>query len=160
MDIQQATPLWLTSLRESVAGLRRDYFDPSRVKLTEAPGFYVPSLLNWKVKIVDGGWIRTNLDIDFTSGGNPARYAYVPNDELWVEGAYEGFERTAVLFHELIETNAMIKYGLSYDNAHDLACYFEIGFRRAKATLSESLAQKFLDMSEDFARNTRWKIDT
>jgi len=33
---------------------------------------------------VDGGWLRENVDRDWTNFGQPPRYPYVPENEMWI----------------------------------------------------------------------------
>jgi hypothetical protein len=90
------------------------------------------TLLGMQVWGVDGLYIRGAKDIDFTAGGNPARYRYVPNDELWVESSLSPPDALAVSVHEGIETVLMLK-GIAYDNAHDLSNVFEWNLRQEMA---------------------------
>ena len=88
------------------------------------------TVLGMQVWGVDGLFIRGSKDIDFTAGGNPARYRYVPNGELWIESALSAPDALGVAVHEGIETVFMIK-GLPYNNAHDLSNVFEWNLRQA-----------------------------
>jgi hypothetical protein len=83
---------------------------------------------------INGEYVRNNLDIDFTTGGNPARYRYVPANELWVEVALSPSDFTPSLLHEFVEY-CMMKYKKkNYDDAHDTANKFEKEFRRKEVS--------------------------
>lgn len=73
------------------------------------------------IYLVDGEKVRDVLDIDFTMGGNEARYSYVPPGEIWIDNAQHILDRTATALHELIERDLMLHHGMSYDTAHDAA---------------------------------------
>ena len=78
---------------------------------------------------VDGSVVRNTKDVDFTNGGNPERYSYVPEGELWVEGSNDQ-DRAATALHEYTECLIM-KTGVDYDHAHDRASKVEKQFREA-----------------------------
>lgn len=73
------------------------------------------------IYLVDGEKVRDVLDIDFTMGGNEARYSYVPPGEIWIDNAQHILDRTATALHELVERELMLHHGMSYDTAHDAA---------------------------------------
>ena len=85
----------------------------------------------FEVVVVDGYAIRALVDIDFVAGGNPARYAYVPLNELWIEGGGVPEDMAADLLHEWVECRDMLDHGTTYDVAHDRACDIERKFRTA-----------------------------
>jgi hypothetical protein len=109
---------------------RLDYYDPHRVKLPKALLKKIKikrlgRLAGFTVWIVDGAVIRgqkggTPVDVDFALGGNPARYAYVPEGEIWIEWTGDMDDVRAIALHEINEAASM-QHGLSYDEAHELA---------------------------------------
>ena len=82
-----------------------------------------------KVVEVDGEKIRNTIDPDFTMGGNPSRYAYVPLGELWIDRVMTAKDKLSTIMHEQIEHELMLS-GLSYEEAHDRATAFEIKYTR------------------------------
>lgn len=74
-----------------------------------------------KVVLVDGEKIRKDVDVDFTMGGNPSRYAYVPKGELWVEKSLSLRDMVSTIVHESIEHRLMKNKGMSYGDAHEKA---------------------------------------
>jgi hypothetical protein len=79
--------------------------------------------------LVDGVRIRNELDIDFIGGGNPARYAYIPLGEIWIDQCTAPADRGAYLVHEVVECLAM-QAGTEYEVAHARANRIEAEHRR------------------------------
>ena len=68
-------------------------------------------------EIVDGPWIRTNLWIDFTAGGNPSRYPWIEKNHYWLDNGTIA-EADYDLIHETVECLEMRDKKLSYGSAH------------------------------------------
>ncbi len=69
-----------------------------------------------KIWIVDGSYIRGNIDEEFTNFGQHYRYPYIPIDELWIDQEAEHDERRFFIDHLLVEYRLMVK-GMSYAEA-------------------------------------------
>ena len=69
-----------------------------------------------EVWIVDGGYIRGNIDEEFTNFGQHYRYHYIPTNELWIENETHPDERRFYIDHLLVEYRLM-KKGLPYEKA-------------------------------------------
>lgn len=78
-----------------------------------------------KIYAVDAETIRNRIDIDFTCGGNTARYGYVPPGEIWVESTMSPTDLAPTIVHEIVESTLMERSGMSYDDAHDAANAYE-----------------------------------
>jgi len=63
---------------------------------------------NYKIFLVDGEKIRDNIFIDFVEGGNPARYSFIPKNEIWIEYIFSKEDIAATILHEYLECNYMI----------------------------------------------------
>ena len=87
----------------------------------------VGGLMVWGI---DGEAVRDLVDIDFTTGGNPARYLYVPPNELWIERWLSLTDFAAVIFHEYIEYRLMKDRRMTYERAHDRATIAELPMRK------------------------------
>ena len=75
-----------------------------------------------KVYIVDGDFIRSNINCDYVEGGHGYVYDYVPKDEIWVEDLENRKDMYFNLQHEIYERDLMkADPKLSYDDAHDKA---------------------------------------
>jgi DNA topoisomerase-1 len=90
---------------------------------------YLGDIYKCAVWTVDGEVIRNEVDVNFTDGGNPVRYGYVPNGELWIEDKYTPKDMAATLYHEAVEMFLMEHSELSYDIAHEMAAEVESKFR-------------------------------
>ena len=84
----------------------------------------------YKVVLVDGTEVRDRIDPDFTCGGNPGRYGYVPMDELWVDDCTAKGDVGPYVEHEAVESDLMLDHGLTYDEAHDRATLAERKLRK------------------------------
>jgi hypothetical protein len=73
-----------------------------------------------EIWIVDGTYIRSNIDEEFTNFGQHYRYKYIPQNELWIDREAEHDETPFFIDHLLVENRLMAK-GLSYSDALDQA---------------------------------------
>ena len=118
--------------------LKIQFPDPRRELLGEAP-CPLGGQDTYMVWAVDGKTIRDHVDIDFTMGGNPARYGYVPLNEIWIEKV-DGPPKdwACTLFHELVEDHLMWTENQSYSDAHDAASAVEQKLRDFKFELRDT----------------------
>lgn len=65
---------------------------------------------------------------DFTTGGNGARYPWVPGSEIWIDSAIAWEEIGFVVLHEAVERYWM-QEGKTYSDAHDIATRIETRLR-------------------------------
>ena len=130
-----ATPkeaLLATAKAWNQQNLARTYDRPERtegVSLRKVRRKKIGRVDGYDVVLVDGEAVRDHVHIDFTQGGNPARYGYVPKGEIWVEAGRQRKDQAATAVHELIETREM-KRGKSYGKAHDVALEREAAMRK------------------------------
>lgn len=82
-----------------------------------------------KIFLVDGSFIRQQIDPSFCFGGHYQVYKYIPKNELWLDDCVDIKEIPYILVHELKELDLM-KFGMSYCNAHDYANAAEKEARR------------------------------
>jgi hypothetical protein len=71
---------------------------------------------DYQVWIVDGTYIRGQIDEEFTNFGQHFRYPYIPENELWIDQEAEHDERLFFIDHLLVEHDLMAK-GMSYADA-------------------------------------------
>jgi hypothetical protein len=71
---------------------------------------------NIKVWIVDGSYIRGNIDEEFTNFGQHYRYSYIPQNEFWIDQEAEQDEAQFFIDHLLVENRLMAK-GMPYEEA-------------------------------------------
>lgn len=100
---------------------------------------HVGKLAGLHIYTVNGELLRRTVDTDFTMGGNPARYGYVPAGELWIDSYMSPVDQTATLLHEYVEYVLMSEKSLSYDDAHDRATAAE---QRLRVKLAKQRLRK------------------
>lgn len=94
-------------------------------------------VLNGRVVwLVNGQVVRDRVDVNFTDGGNPARYGYVPHGEFWLDHVETLKDLACTLFHEATETYMMEHFGYSYEGAHDRAADVEGKMRESVPPLN------------------------
>jgi hypothetical protein len=69
-----------------------------------------------EVWIVDGSYIRGNIDEEFTNFGQHYRYPYIPINELWIDQETHADEHRFFIDHLLVEYRLM-KEGAPYEKA-------------------------------------------
>jgi hypothetical protein len=99
---------------------------------------------------VDGAYIRDNTDVDFVVGGNPGRYTYVPEGDIWIEQESDQKDVVPFMLHEYSELQDM-KSGKSYDDAHAKASEEEIACRKSYSP-SGSIMKDFVDCLKRFSK--------
>lgn len=83
------------------------------------------------VWLVDGGWVRENLDVDFTEGGNGYVKSYIPKSQAWIDDSMHRSEDEPVIVHEYGEIN-LRKKGIPYERAHKAINHVELALRKVK----------------------------
>ena len=81
------------------------------------------------VWIVDGEYIRTNIDEEFTNFGQHLRFKFIPKSEFWIDKEFSKGETEYFVNHMLIEWHLM-HAGRSYDHAIGVADKNEITERK------------------------------
>jgi hypothetical protein len=71
---------------------------------------------NLQVWIVDGAYIRSHIDEEFTNFGQHYRYPYIPINEFWIDREAEHDERQFFIDHLLAEYQLMAA-GMPYEKA-------------------------------------------
>jgi hypothetical protein len=87
------------------------------------------------VWIVDGRGVRDRFDPNFTQGGHGLRYRFIPRREIWIDDAVAERELDVTLGHEAHEL-ALMREGMSYDDAHASALAFEKNLRSRIARMN------------------------
>ncbi len=75
---------------------------------------------NFTVWIVDGKYIRDNIDIDFVTYGQHYKYKFIPKDEFWIDKEKYPWEAHFYLKPLLVEYKLMSE-GVKYEDAMDRA---------------------------------------
>jgi hypothetical protein len=88
-----------------------------------------------QVWIVDGAYIRTHIDEEFTNFGQHYAFPYIPKNEFWIDREASQNERQFYIDHLLVEHRLMAK-GVPYDQALEKADQSERKERRRAGDLS------------------------
>ena len=88
-----------------------------------------------QIWIVDGSYIRSHTDEEFTNFGQHYRYKYIPVNELWIDQEATHDETRFFIDHLLVEHRLMAK-GLPYNQALVQADQQERAERRRAGDLS------------------------
>lgn len=70
----------------------------------------------FQVWIVDGSYIRSKMDEEFTNFGQHYRFSYIPENEFWIDQEAEHDERHFFIDHLLVE-NRLMAQGMPYEQA-------------------------------------------
>jgi len=84
------------------------------------------------IMLIDGEEVRNKISVDFTMGGHEFVYDYVPENEVWIEDLKSDFDKLCTIIHELVERYIMGKYGIEYEEAHDIATKVEYQIRKKR----------------------------
>ena len=76
----------------------------------------IEELGDLQVWVVDGSYIRSHKDEEFTNFGQHYRYPYIPTNELWIGREAKHDERQFFIDHLLVEHRLMAK-GMPYEKA-------------------------------------------
>ena len=95
---------------------------------------YLKTQEHFKIYLVNGEWVRTNLSSIFGHGGHGYVHEFIPHDELWIDTHHtdcvcrnvsqdkkmsESY-RESTIIHEITEYKKM-QTGYTFSQAHDLA---------------------------------------
>jgi hypothetical protein len=86
-----------------------------------------------KIWVVNGQYVRENLDEEFTDFGQHYRFHFIPIDEFWLDQQHAPGEEQFFIDHLLVEYRLM-RSGMDYDRAIDKADIAEKA-ERAKTAL-------------------------
>jgi hypothetical protein len=105
---------------------------------------------------VDGGYVRTNLDEEFTNFGQHYRFPFIPENEFWLDREAQPGEQPFYVEHLLVEHRWM-KQGKSYAEAIDAADRAERKMRRRAGDV-RTLTRDGKDLPDPHQAHVRlWK---
>lgn len=90
---------------------------------------------NLQIWIVDGSYIRSHIDEEFTNFGQHYSFSYIPKNELWIERETKTDERRFFIDHLLVE-HRLMSQGVPYDKALEGADRVERKERRRVGDVS------------------------
>lgn len=79
--------------------------------------------------IVDGTYVRTHLDEEFTNFGHHYSFKCIPENEFWLDKEAQNDEQKFFIDHMLVEYRLMAK-GVPYNKALDSADHAEMAERK------------------------------
>jgi hypothetical protein len=79
--------------------------------------------------VVDGTFVRTHLDEEFTNYGQHYGFSCIPKNEFWLDNEAQPDEQPFFIDHLLVENRLMAK-GVSYDDALEAADKVEMTERK------------------------------
>jgi hypothetical protein len=114
-----------------------------------------------KVYVVNGEYVRNNLDVDFTQGGHWKVYPeFIPKNEVWIDGSLDTFDRKATVLHELAEVRDMgsaIGKDEQYEDSHNnVANPLEIQARQNPHNIDDMIRE---ELTKFEARKNRVKAE-
>lgn len=139
-------------------------FDPNDVRLAKKDtGKKCPHGL--KIFTVNGEYVRDHADSDYVQGGNPERYSWIPQGEIWIDATTPEDELPYVALHECDEANLMHSHHEGYEQAHDEAKELENKQRHgnpaemAKAEHDDEV-ERMLDHPNQAEKTLALKLDS
>ena len=79
--------------------------------------------------VVDGSYVRTHIDEEFTNYGQHYRFKFIPKKELWIDQEAHPDEQRFFIDHLLVE-HRLMKRGVPYDKALEAADRIERAERK------------------------------
>jgi hypothetical protein len=90
---------------------------------------------NLQIWVVDGSYIRSHIDEEFTNFGQHYSFPYIPKNEFWIEQETKNDERRFFIDHLLVEHRLMAE-GVPYNKALEEADRVERKERRRAGDVS------------------------
>lgn len=89
----------------------------------------IATVSKFRVWLVDGRFIRTRIDEEFTNFGQHFRFRFIPRNEFWIDHLHAPGEERFYIDHLLVE-NRLMAEGIDYDRALARADRVELKERR------------------------------
>jgi len=99
----------------------------------------IATVSKFRAWLVDGRFIRTRIDEEFTNFGQHFRFRFIPKAEVWLDDDLTAGERRYVLLHEIHERRLMAG-GMDYTHAHRSSSHIEYVCRHHPSRLKPALA--------------------
>lgn len=82
-------------------------------------------MLDMTAFIVDGQYIRNNLDPDFTNFGQHYRFNFIPENEFWIDKEHGGDSELPFFLAHLLVEHRLMAHGTDYKRALEQANQIE-----------------------------------
>jgi hypothetical protein len=93
--------------------------------------------------LVDGAYIRKNVDEEFSNFGHHYSSSEIPNREIWIDEETDPDEQRFFIHHSIVERRLMIQ-GRTYDEARKQANKEERRMRADSGDLRKVMSRKNL----------------
>jgi hypothetical protein len=101
----------------------------------------IVTVSKFRVWLVDGRFIRTRIDEEFTNFGQHFRFRFIPRNEFWIDHLHAPGEEHFYIDHLLVE-NRLMAGGMDYTHAHRSSSHIEYTFRHHPTRLKLALAEE------------------
>lgn len=102
----------------------------SEAELEQLNKKFVKETGGLKIFLVNGEFVRDNLDIEFTMFSDHLDNGFIPENEVWIDCRLSQNDVEAMIHHEIVEIRLM-KEGMPYEEAHKRATESEMRFRKS-----------------------------
>ena len=109
--------------------------------------------------IVDGTYVRTHIDEEFTNYGQHYNFKYIPKEEFWLDHEMKPDEQKFFIDHLLVEHRLMEK-GVDYNEALEQADKIELAERRKSGDVRKLTKGKNLPDAEKVHVRLWKKLET
>ena len=75
------------------------------------------NVAGFSVWIVDGDYIRTNINEEFTNFGQHYRFDFIPKNEFWIDKEYGGGNEAEFYIDDMLNINKFMSQGVSHKEA-------------------------------------------
>ncbi len=120
-------------------GLKKTKFTKPYIKLYGI-------VADFNVWIVDGAFVRRNLDKEFTNFGQHHRFKFIPKNEFWIDREYGGSDEAKYFIENLLVENRLMAGGLAYAEACDRAGRAERAERKKFETVMLAARKPMADI--------------
>ena len=109
--------------------------------------------------IVDGTYVRTHIDEEFTNYGQHYNFKFIPKEEFWLDKEGKPDEQKFFIDHLLVEHRLMEK-GVAYNDALEQADKIELAERRKSGDVRKLTKGKNLPDAEKVHVRLWKKLET
>ena len=109
--------------------------------------------------IVDGTYVRTHIDEEFSNYGQHYNFKYIPKEEFWLDHESKPDEQKFFIDHLLVEHRLMEK-GVPYNDALEKADKIELSERRKSGDVNKLTKGKNLPDAEKVHVRLWKKLET
>ena len=106
--------------------------------------------------IVDGTYIRENINEEFTNFGQHYRFRFIPKHEFWIDEEYGNEKEEDYYIDHMLNENRLMKKGMSYPKALSYADSVEKAERRKYEIIEKN--RKMLKSRREIIKKVHKKL--